>query len=442
MALAPSNVADERRTPAIGAVASTGTFSGDGLPRRPNAARLSRSGTAEQDAPRRPRLLIVGFVTSVHLVRYLDLLKGAEWDLHLFDALPGSKPNPGYDTPMTLHLERESAVTLSPRVTVVPDPQRGTGIEGRSAHLARVIEQLRPDVIHSHELAITGTVVHRTRQRLDGFDAPWLVTNWGSDIFWNGRSPNVVPHLREVLAACDYYSAECHRDVALARAFGFRGEVLGVWAVAGGIDPRQVAELRTPGPTSARRAIALKGVVGEHGRADVGLAAIERCAPLLQGWELCGYQMEPPVIERTRELAAATGMRYTHMSDGDTLGSSHAQILAMHGRSRVSLGLNRTDGLSMSFVEALTMGSMPVQGHGSCGYELTPDGVGALFVDPRDVDAVTAALQRAITDDALVDRAAARNASIAAEHLDRGRIATRVLDGYERIISEKAMEAL
>ncbi len=376
------------------------------------------------------------------MARYVDMLRDAGWELHVFDVTPLADPHPDLDVPMTLYLSGPTEVELAAGVTVVTDPDGGTDIDGRVAHLARVVEQVRPDLIHSHEVAITGQVVVDARKRLGGFDAPWLATNWGSDLFWNSRAPHVLPRLREVLAACDYYCAECHRDVALARGLGFRGEVLGVWPVAGGVDPELAASLRAPGPTSGRRTIALKGLGGFIGGVEAGMTAIERCAPLLRGWELCGYQMDEPMIERIRELAAACDMRFTPMSGAALRDSPYEAILAMHGRARVSLNLNRTDGVSSSFFEALVMGSLPLQGHGSCGYEVSPHGRGALFVDSRDEDAVSAALERALTDDALVDGAAALNAVIADEHVNRDRITTRILDGYERIVSDKAMETL
>ncbi len=386
---------------------------------------------------RRPRLLIVGFIASVHIARYLDLLRDGPWEIHVFDVVPRPDPRGDYGVPMTAYLAHdEGQADLGEDVTVVVDPDRGSGFEGRAAHLARVIRELEPDVVHTHELAISGRVAHDAHERLGGFGAPWLATNWGSDLFWNGRLPRVVPHLRATLSTVDYYAAECHRDLALARAFGFRGAALGVWPVAGGIDLAAVAGLRTPGPTSARRAIALKGVGGFYGGAEAGLTAIERCGSLLAGWEICGYQMAVDLVERVEALAAAIGAHYTHLSGAALRDSPHDAVLAMHGRARVSLGLNRTDALSTSFLEAVAMGALPLQGHGSCGYELTPAGRGALFVDARDPDAITDALRLALTDDELVDGAAALNARVAAQQLDRRRIAARVHDGYERIMSE------
>ena len=113
----------------------------------------------------------------------------------------------------------------------------------------------------------------------------------------------------------------------------------------------------------------------------------------------------------------------------------------MHGRARVSLALNRSDALSTSFLEAMAMGSFPVQSSSSCGNEIIPPGRGAAFVPATDVDAVTAALRRALTDDALVDTAAEINRPACAEHLDRRRIRARVIDAYERILGDAALKA-
>jgi glycosyltransferase involved in cell wall biosynthesis len=311
----------------------------------------------------------------------------------------------------------------------------------RVGDLERVIEAFRPDIVHSHEIQHGGVLVEAARRRAGEPRPPWLVTNWGSDIYWFGRDPRKVKGVRDVLSGCDYYSGECHRDVALGRAFGLRGRVIGVWPVTGGVDIEHAATLRTPGPTSARRAIAVKGAVSTIGQGINAFTAVERCADLLGGWEVWSYQMDPDLGERYGALASEAGFRYTQLSDGAARDSPHDALLAMHGRARVSLGLNRSDGLSVSFVEALAMGAFPIHSSSSCGGEITWPGRGALFVDPLDPDAVAAALRRGLTDDALVDRATALNARVVDEHIDRRRIRARVIDAYERIVADTALMA-
>lgn len=368
-------------------------------------------------------LLIVGFAASVHVARYLQLLEGTGWDIHLFDSRLATRAHPELPA-VTLH-------------EAGPLPDFGA----RADALSELIDRLAPDVIHSHELQHGGALVDVVRRRRGSLPAPWLVTNWGTDIFWHGRDPTHAPRIRSIVQACDYYCAECHRDVALARAFGLRGRVIGVWPVAGGIDADRAEALKAPGPTSTRRSIAVKGVAGPVGLGHVAAAAVERCGELLTGWEICAYQAHDEVGDRLRAIAAAHGADYNELSDESAQRSSHDELLEMHGRSRTSLGLNRSDALSTSFLEALTMGSFPVQSSTSCGTEIAPQGRGALFVAPTDVEAVAAALRRALTDDALVDAAAPRNAVAAREHLDRAHTGARVIDAYERIVFDRALQA-
>jgi glycosyltransferase involved in cell wall biosynthesis len=111
-------------------------------------------------------------------------------------------------------------------------------------------------------------------------------------------------------------------------------------------------------------------------------------------------------------------------------------MLRLHGRARVSIGLSISDALSTSALEALVMGSFPIQSNTSCLGELLRDGQSGMLVHPEDPEAVAAALRRAVTDDELVDRAAEINSRIAAEYLDRSTIRPQVVEMYESISAQ------
>ena len=304
-----------------------------------------------------------------------------------------------------------------------------------------MIEEFRPDIVHSHEIQHAGALVHGALKRPRPRRPAWLCTNWGSDIFWFGRNRMSIPTIRSVVQSCDYYSAECHRDVALARAFGLRGRVVGLWPATAGIDLSHVDQLRIPGRTSARQTIAVKGATGSFGQGHLAFQAVARCADLLEGWEICTYQADPEVARRYDQLATSHSIRHTSVSTLHRT-TSHDDHLAMHGRARVSIGFNRSDALSMSFVEAMAMGSFPVQSSSSCGYEVATPGRGALFVSPSDVDALTSALQRALTDDALVDSAAELNQVVCRTSFDARKVRLRVLDAYERILDDNRLDSI
>ena len=241
--------------------------------------------------------------------------------------------------------------------------------------------------------------------------------------------------IKAVMSACDYYHTECHRDVKLAREFGFKGEVMPVLPTVG-FDLAQSRQLRQPGPTSVRRLIALKGKQGRVYRGLVGLRAVELCADLLkeEGYRLAIYLADPETKIAAELLAQSTGLPIDIIPY-----STHEDMLRLHGRARVSTGLSISDGLPASALEAMVMGSFPIQSNTSCLEELIQDGQSGIFVHPEDPEAVAAALRRAVTDDELVDHAAEINARIAAEHLDQLVVRPQVVQMYERIAAQARM---
>ena len=255
----------------------------------------------------------------------------------------------------------------------------------------------------------------------------------GRDIYLYGPLAGHTEKIKGILAGCDYYTCECHRDVELAREYGFEKTVLPVLPIAGGFHLDRLRQYRQPGPISARRVIALKGYQHWAGRALVGLRAIELCADQIKagGYGVAVYLAEPDVRIAAERMALRTGIPVEVVPP-----SSHEDILRLHGRSRVSVGLSISDGLSTSALEALLMGSFPVQSDTCCLTELLKDGEGALIVPPEDSSAVAAAIRRALSDDALVDRAATLNERMAIERLDYRVVQTQVIDMYERIAAE------
>jgi glycosyltransferase involved in cell wall biosynthesis len=294
-----------------------------------------------------------------------------------------------------------------------------------------VIRRIKPEIIHSLEIQHAGYLTLDARNQLGGALPAWIVTNWGSDIYLFGRLAGHVEKIRAVLSACDYYSCECRRDVELARSFGFKGEVLPVLPNSGGYRLDRMRLLRQNGPTSARRLIVLKGYQGWSGRALVGLRAIELCADALKGYRIAVYLAGPDVALAAELLAQSTGIPIEIVPE-----CSHEAMLRLHGRARVSIGLSISDAISTSLLEAMVMGSFPVQSNTSCAGEWVQDGKTGFIVPPEDPGLIADAIRRAVTDDALVDQAAEVNAGLAAERLNYSMIQSRVVAMYRHIAGQ------
>jgi len=387
------------------------------------------------------RILFVAMSDSIHAARWINQLNGQGWDLHLFPSIDsgGSHLDLGNVTLYHSFYAKESNRSKTVKLRGIPVINKEVAFVGREAlkkiwpdsrrfQLERTIKRLHPDIIHSMEIQAAGYLTLDVKKRYKGRFPPWIVTNWGNDIYLFGRLSEHVDRIKEVLASCDYYSCECQRDTHLAKQMGLRGEVLPVLPNTGGFDLTRVAQFRQPGPTSMRRLILLKGYQDWHGRALVGLHAIELCANELKGYRVGIYVANPDV-----KIAAELVSRSTGIPIDVIPRCSHDDMLRLFGRARVYIGLGISDGISISSLEAIVMGAFPIQSCTACADEWIADGETGLIVPPEDPEPIAAAIRRAVSDDALVDRASEVNARVARERLDQEIIKPQVIAIYQRV---------
>lgn len=299
------------------------------------------------------------------------------------------------------------------------------------SRLSRLIKKLQPDVIHSMEIQGAGYLVAEVKKQYKGQFPPWIVTNWGSDIYLFGRLDAHVDKIKEVLALCDYYSCECVRDVQLARQLGLKGEVLPVNTNTGGFDLAKIAKWRQPGPPSSRRIVLLKGHQGWSGRAFVGLRSLELCADELKGYKVIIYSANNDV-----KMAAELVSKSTGISIECVPLMSHDEILGLYGRARIHIGLGISDAISTALLESIVMGVFPIQSCTACADEWIVDGESGFIVPPEDPQQVSIAIKMALTNDSLVDNAAEINAKVAVERLEQSMLRQFSIDIYEKIVTK------
>lgn len=386
------------------------------------------------------RILFVAFQNSIHTARWVSQLVGQGWDIHVFPSTIHGQPHPLLRS-LDVKLHFPAVVRLPLRaLEAVSDVRGGGGLKSgfsRDPHplmafwLRRLISQLKPDVIHSLEFQHAGYLMLEAGIRLHGKRPTWIAGNWGSDIYLFGRLPSHAAKVRAILEACDYYNCECERDVRLALEMGLKGTPLPVLPNAGGFDLGLASRLRTPGPASERKTVVLKGYQHWAGRALVGLNAIELCAA-----ELRGYRVVIPLASPEVQLAAEVVAQRTGLTIEVFPECQYEEMLRLYGGARIYLGLSISDAISQSMLEAIVMGAFPIQSCTACADEWVVDGLNGMIVPPEDPHAVAAALRRALTDDSLVDQAAAYNARLARDRLDNKLIQPKAVALYERVYRE------
>lgn len=297
--------------------------------------------------------------------------------------------------------------------------------------LARLIRKLKPDLIHSLEFQHCGYNVLRAKE-LSGSDFPkWLATNWGSDIYYYRQFEKHRSQISRLLRNADYYSCECARDIGLAKELGFAGKVMPVMPNTGGLDMSLVAGLRNTHQVSKRKIVMVKGYQHFAGRALTALEAVERCAADLKDYQIVVFSPSPEVHGRVEELRDFVGLNIRLLPH-----SSHDCMLRMFSRARIYLGVNISDAISTSLLEAMAMGAFPIQTNTSCCNEWIEDGISGFEIPADDVTIIADRLRKAIADDELVDRAFEINWQTVQARLDQSLLKQKAISFYNEIFNQ------
>jgi hypothetical protein len=230
---------------------------------------------------------------------------------------------------------------------------------------------------------------------------------------------------------CDFFIADCERDISLSRQFGFRGQQLGVFPGPGGFEITRMQKHRQ-GPPAKRRLIMMKGYQGGAwgGRALVALQALRLCAEALSAYRVIVYSASPEseVGSLAREVAQGAGLDISVLST-----RPHHELLSLFGQARIAVGLSISDGTPNAMLEAMIMGAFPVQSDTVSTGEWIVNGRNGLLVPPEDPAAVADAIRKAVADDLLVNQAADFNDRLTRSRVEMSIVKPRVVEAYRQV---------
>lgn len=302
--------------------------------------------------------------------------------------------------------------------------------ENKAYYFRQIVNEMKPDLIHSLEFQAAGYFVLDNQEFLKKNKVQWLATNWGSDIFLFARLPDHKEKIQKLLKTCNFYSCECIRDVLLAKSLGMTATPMEVFPNTGGFDLEEVQQLIKLAPKpSSRKVIMIKGYESWAGRALFALRAIEELAEQLKEYKIIIYTPTEDVIIAAELLKQDKGLNIEVLKQR----VSHSEILKYHSQARISIGLSISDGISTSFLEALAMGSFPIQSFTACCSEWIVDRKSGFIVDPLDIHQIKSCIVEALENDDLVEEAFVINQNSVRERLDRNIIDNKIKKMYENI---------
>jgi glycosyltransferase involved in cell wall biosynthesis len=351
----------------------------------------------------RKRVVLVCMVDSIHVARWIAQFEPNEVEFTLFPSTPNRRVHSMIKDMMASNgnidivpFGGKLSIPLWAMDVIFSDYVRGL-------LLRRILQRSQPDFVHALELQHGGYIAIRALED-QSINTSFIATNYGSDIYWFQQFPKHLAKIKKLLARADRYSAECNRDVDLAKKYGFSGEVMPVFPNAGGFTHEQLSRSLTS--PSERKVIAIKGYEGWVGRASIAITALYSLAKDLEGFKIVFYSCNKTTIRLVKKLQSKTGLDTEWYGKGEL---SHSQMLDLFASARIYLGISLSDGISTSLLEALAMGAYPIQSSTACIDEWFRPGESGVAIHKLDTSQLIDAVRSVIAQPRLIDEGAKIN---------------------------------
>jgi hypothetical protein len=381
---------------------------------------------------RRRRILIVCMFDSIHAGRWLSQFTDQEIDFVVFPSKKFKRIHPQ----LLKLINDKSLATFS-----VAHPLRILNILGyldfavfiqipklikinlRVRYLRKLMHNENFDYVHALEIQGAGYLCD---EAIDEKNFKFILTNWGSDIFYFQHLPEHLPKIKSALEKADLYSAECNRDYKLALDLGFNGVQLPCIPNGGGLIDS--GALKVGILTSERKNIVVKAYGGTFGRGALVIEAVSNALQKNGNLTAYFYSVTDDLIWRVEELAKEFGDRIEFSTNRNPI--LHDELARIFETSRIYIGCSVSDGISTSFLEALAKGVYPIQTNTSCAEEWINKGAIGSIVHLDELK-IGKALELAIRDDNLVNQAAQVNLKVLGLHANRALVKESALQFYK-----------
>jgi len=272
--------------------------------------------------------------------------------------------------------------------------------------LRRALEAFDPDLVDAHYVPNYGLLGALAGRH------PLCVTAWGSDLLVLGRRGALQrARARFVLERADLVLADAENLAAAARALGARPERVACvpWGVA--LERFQPAATRQPGLIVSMRM--MEPVYDLR-------TVIEGVAPVLESRRDCELVLAGDgSLRSSLEALAARRLpagRYRFLGR-----VAPAAIAEWLGRADLYVSAAHSDSTSLSLLEAMACGAVPVVSDLDGNREWVREGEGARLFPAGDPQALTRALQGALDDEPWRARARRLNRDRVEAHGDASR---------------------
>lgn len=398
----------------------------------------------------RPKIMFIGHGESTHTQAWIDLLKDAKFNVRLWSLPSGVPPDAWwartystvYGEPAT---DSEARVGFfnkgKPRRVVEQSIARVRKAPWRLEEkflnwLKQIIRQWRPDIVHTLGLEPAAYLFAQIRKH-DGVAGigKWIAqVRGGPDLALHRLLPEYDERIRDVLTQCDRLIADNQQNYEYALALGLKEQQvaeIGVVPGTGGVDVESLAANWQGTPAHRRGIVWPKAYECPQSTALPVLEALRLAWNRLPPCEvhMLGAESVQPTVRMWFHTLPAEIRERCYLVDR----VSREQTMQWLSRARVMLAPALADGVPNSLYEAMAAGAFPVVSPLDTIRNVVAEERNVLFARNLYPQEIADALVRAMTDDNLVDTAAAENLELVKRIASRNEICARVVNFYEEL---------
>jgi len=350
------------------------------------------------------RIAVLGNADAIHTRRWASVLAERGNDVHVFS------------------LEPPPAGASGPPTTVLPAwpvPRFARYPLARGA-FRRAVSAFAPDLVEAHfvpNYGMLGALLDRH---------PLAIHAWGSDLLVSARqSPFHAARARYALARADVVVADARVLGDAALSLGARPQALLV--VPWGAD---LARFPLAPPVAAPTVLSVRQLEPLYDVATLvrALPAVREAVPGVRLTLAGDGPLRGSLESLARRLALGEALRFTGRVP-------HAELPALYGAAAVYVSTSRSDSTSISLLEAMASGAVPVVSDIPGNREWFEDGVGGRYFPVGDAAALARALVTTLNDAAFRERARAVNRARVEADGDWARNVARIEARYRELVA-------
>ncbi|MDP5158588.1 MAG: glycosyltransferase family 4 protein [Flaviramulus sp.] len=377
------------------------------------------------------KILLVS-MPSLHFFRWTEQLENSGHDVYWFDIVDG---NPTSRLPWVKKINGwklkypnlKGRYFIKNRLPFLkPFFERNVAIE-----FEKTLNEIKPDIVHSFVLYISCTPILSIMMKYR--NQKWIYSSWGSDLFYFQNKPKYLNDIKRVLPRVNYLFTDCQRDIELAKKYGFKGEVLGVFPGGGGFDYNESDKFIKP--VLERKTVLIKGYQGRSGRAIEVLKALEKITLSLKPYKVIVFGADDEVSTFIEKQNLSNTLNIECLSKHNFL--PHQRILELMGSALIYIGNSNSDGMPNTLLEAIAQGAFPIQSNpgGASEEVITHNENGLLIQDCNDSEEIKNHIQSALTNFELLEKAFKINQSKLKPNYERSFVLSQVLKAYNSTLN-------